>query len=510
MAAMLLLSFAAFHPSLFAEGAERTIPLAELREDLRIARSALEESHVGLHWFISKEEFEQRFQALEAGLDQPVAAREFYRRLLPLVAAVRHGHTGLSLPVDGVGHRLRHLDNARKYLPGALRVLNGRLYVVADLSEKKELGEGAEIIAIDGRPAGTLLDQMRLCVSAEGANDTFKMHQLGPGFQFHALLDLLFGSAESYAVDLVPASGGAQTRRTIAAVEPERMVSLHRERKGRELDYFPRAYHFELLGDGAALLTVNSFYEGLIMEGEPSFPDFFKATFRQIKESGVQDLIIDVRGNEGGNGDYAALLYSYLADKPFELAKPTTLASASISYLRYAPNPSGDIQAFAAEPLEFVAQAPDGSWLLKEKHDEERYRPYAPAPEAYTGRLHVLTDGGSFSATNGFLELVHRFHRREGRHVSFVGEENGGDNTFGKSSGGQVLTIVLPHSKLSLSIPLLGFSQHFATAQPKAAIPDHPIIPSIEDVLARTDRQLLFVRESIARQRAQKGCADAG
>jgi hypothetical protein len=112
-----------------------------------------------------------------------------------------------------------------------------------------------------------------------------------------------------------------------------------------------------------------------------------------------------------------------------------------------------------------------------------------------------LTDGGSFSATNNFLDLVHRYHRREGRHVSFVGEQNGGDNSFGKSSGGQALAIALPHTKLSLSIPLLGASEHFATANPKAVIPDHTVTPSIQDVVAGTDRQLLFVLESIAQQR---------
>jgi hypothetical protein len=127
-----------------------------------------------------------------------------------------------------------------------------------------------------------------------------------------------------------------------------------------------------------------------------------------------------------------------------------------------------------------------------------------PPPDRFTGRLYVLTDGGAFSATNDFLDLVYRYHRTAGRSVRFVGEQNGGDNAFGRVSGGQILPIVLPNSKQRLSIPLLGSRQHFATTMPKAIIPDHRISPLIQDVIAGVDCEPLFARELIARQRVQK------
>jgi hypothetical protein len=92
---------------------EQVLPVVQLREDLRVMKGALEESHVGLHWFISKQQLDRRFQSISAALTQPMTAREFHRRLLPLVAAVRHGHTTLSLPTEGVSYRMRHLSKAR-------------------------------------------------------------------------------------------------------------------------------------------------------------------------------------------------------------------------------------------------------------------------------------------------------------------------------------------------------------------------------------------------------------
>lgn len=498
VAALAVAVCAAASVPLPAQPAGPALAAGQLREDLRLVRTALEESHAGLYWFISREALDRRFEELDAGLREPVTAREFHRRLLPLVASLRHGHTSLDLPVQGVGYRLRLLDRAGTYFPAEVRFLDGRMYVVSDLTEGAELAPGAQIVAIDGRPASALLDTLRQYVSADGANDTFKLYQLGPGFRFHALLDLLYGPSGTYTLDVVPAPGAAPARRIVAAQAPERMAALYRERTGRDLDAQPPALGFRLVGDSAAVLTVRSFYEGLLEPGHPGFEAFFASAFRHIREAGVRDLVIDVRGNEGGNSDYPVLLYTYLADRPFQLGGVTTVASTSMSTLAYAENPPDDVRAFAASPGDFVTRAADGTWVLNREIDEERYRTYAPQPDAFTGRLHVLTDGGSFSATNIFVELVYRYHRATGRSVRFVGEQNGGDLSAG-TSGGQSLVLVLPHSRLRLVIPLLGSPQHAAEAGAPPVIPDQRVVPSIQDVIAGTDPALQFVLQSIGR-----------
>lgn len=471
----------------------------QMREDVAVLRGVFEESHVGLYWFVTEPDLDRRFEAVSAALDRPMTARAFHRLLLPVVAAVRHGHTTLTLPTESVGHRWRLLDRGRRYLPLGVRVLDGRLYVAVDLTEEGTVEPGTEVVAVDGRPVAALLDTMRAYLSADGANDTFKNHQLGNNAAFAHLLDLLFGPAEAYVLDVVPLGGGAVERRTVAALPPARMAALYRERTGRDVDAYPPALAFEMLGDRAALLTVSSFYEGLIPPGEPGFEAFFAGVFRRVREAGVEDLVVDVRGNEGGNGDYPPLLYSYLADRPFRLAAPTTLASLSMSYVDYADGLSDDVRAFLASPLDFVRRAPDSTWVLNEAVDEARYRDFAPQPDAFTGRLYVLTDGGSFSATNEFVDLVYRYHRRERRPVRFVGEPNGGDTAYGRVSGGQQVGFVLPHSRQRLTVPLLGSAQHFGAYPGEAHIPDALVTPSSRDIGAGVDRVLEFVRNSVER-----------
>jgi hypothetical protein len=504
VAALLALCFLAQSASVQARNNNQTLTVEQLREDLRIMRGAMEESHVGLYWFISKPEIDRRVEKVSAKLVRPMTAKEFHRELLPIVASVRHGHTTLDLPIQAVGYRLRYLDKNAKYFPFAIKIIKNKLYVVADLTEKGEVTAGTEIIAVNGRPVKRLIEEMRLYLSADGANDTFKIYNLETNFQFHNLLDLIYGATDTFKLDIVENAGKKKISRTISGASPERMKMLYRERVGREIDYFPPALNFKILENKTALLTIRSFYEGQFGADTPDFNAFLSGAFQKIKESQVEDLIIDVRGNEGGNGSYVPVFYSYLADKPFQLPKPTVLASNSISFLKYAENVADDIKAFSQTPDKFVSKAADGSWTLKEEFDQDSYRTFEPQTNRFTGRLYVLTNGGSYSATNGFLNVVYRYHRVEKRKVYFVGEQNGGDNSTGRVSGGQMLQILLPHSKQRLRIPLLGSSQFFATNAAKAEIPDYQITPSIQDVINGKDTELLFVQELIAKERSPK------
>jgi hypothetical protein len=101
----------------------------------------------------------------------------------------------------------------------------------------------------------------------------------------------------------------------------------------------PPALRVQILSGRTALLRVGSFYEGLFGSDNPDFSVFLASAFRSIKENQVEDLIIDVRGNEGGNSSYVPLLYSYLADKPFRFVGRTFVASTSMSFIKYAENP---------------------------------------------------------------------------------------------------------------------------------------------------------------------------
>ena len=66
----------------------------------------------------------------------------------------------------------------------------------------------------------------------------------------------------------------------------------------------------------AARLTIETFVLPPANEGGPDFDLFLAATSQQIREQRIEDLVIDLRGNDGGD-NLGLPLFSYLTDRPF-------------------------------------------------------------------------------------------------------------------------------------------------------------------------------------------------
>lgn len=504
-AALMLLAMAA----IAAQSAATTPPvlsLEQLREEFKVLRGVLEESQVGLDWYMSKAELDRRFEVVQQSFAQESSVEEFHKRLLPLVAGLGHGHTTLTRPVNGFGYHLRALDRDEKYLPFEIRILAGKLYVTTNCGEDRRIAPGTEIVSIDGRPVKKILEDMLPCLSADGRSETFKRHLLARDYQFHALHRLLYGPSERFELEWVPPGERDAARMTVAAHRPEEIAEAYKAARGVSIDDFSAQLKFEIVDDGkTAVLTLRSFYDGLINAQGQRFESFLADAFATIKKRQIKNLILDLRENEGGAGDYAFLLCTYLVDKPFRPGTPTRLASNRMSYLRYADELSDVVKQFAANPEAFVVAGEGGNWLLRPEVDVENEKQYEPNVDHFDGPLYLITNGGSFSATNQFIDLIRRWRRMAGAEAVFVGERNGGDNAAEWLSGGQMASFLLPHSRQRLTVPLLAFHRLSASDEARGAIPDHPVEPSIQDVIGGVDRELLVTRELIANASRSRG-----
>jgi C-terminal processing protease CtpA/Prc len=91
-------------------------------------------------------------------------------------------------------------------------------------------------------------------------------------------------------------------------------------------------------------------------------------SFREIKEKGIKNLILDLRGNDGGDPFCSVILYSYLMKEPAPYFAE--------SYGKYA----------------------------------DLAKPVAPAENRFTGNLYTLLDGRCGS-TNGHFCALLKYHR---------------------------------------------------------------------------------------------------
>src|SRR2546421_9622452 len=81
-----------------ADARAATIEPAQLAEDFRILRQALEEGHSGIYRYTAKADLDRLFDQAAKALDRPMTCVEFYRVVAPVVAAIKCGHTGVGLP----------------------------------------------------------------------------------------------------------------------------------------------------------------------------------------------------------------------------------------------------------------------------------------------------------------------------------------------------------------------------------------------------------------------------
>jgi len=116
-----------------------------------------------------------------------------------------------------------------------------------------------------------------------------------------------------------------------------------------------------------------------------------------------------------------------------------------------------------------------------------------PQKPRFAGRVAILIDGGSFSTTGETTSLFH-YHKK----AVFFGEECG-SGYYGSTSGFMV-TATLPNTRIQIRVPLV-LCRMAVDSYPKdrGIVPDFPVTPAIEDLLACRDpvmaRALLFLEK---------------
>jgi hypothetical protein len=492
--------FGSFGKQVFAQTNQppQTLTPAQQQKDFKIFRGALEEIHAGLNWHISEKDLSRLFDETYNSLAETAATEDYYLKLRRVMASLRHGHGGVTLRrEDGVNYRLAALAKSRKFLPLAIRILNGRVFVAVNCSSNAEVTTGTEITSINGESVRKILDRQLPLMFANGRNTSFKYANLENYYQFHYLYQLMNPKVERFRIEaILPGKRKKQTF-LLEGENPQIISERFEKIKGRGISDYSGRLKYRILDEKnkIAYLQLGSFYKGLV----PDYVDFLDKTFTEIKQAGVRHLIVDVRENEGGGDGYWQMAYTYTTGNRLEGGGGLPFVNGDkFSYLKYVENPSPDFAAFANDPYALIFKLPDGRFQLKPQFTEEDTRAFAAPPNAFTGKLYVLHDGMTFSAGTAYVETVLREFRRQNRFVKFIGTEPGDDFNSGVASGGSSADLRLPNSKISINIPLLagGAEKPYAGAE-KISIPDYKIVPTAEDLAKGADAELNFTIDLI-------------
>lgn len=430
--------------SLFSQ----TLSPQQVQADLKVFRESLEAFHPELYRYQTWEDFLQQLNVLETGIKQPLSQREFYQKMLPLLGSIKDGH--LKWIVQGKDQYYPFFED--QLFPVQVHVDKDQVLVLRNLGNET-LPALAKITSINGQSIQQILTTL-MANSTFGDGDS----QGGKYFQlnryFSALYANHFGVSERYSIGLE-----VDGKHSIVEVE-----GVNKDQIESAFPSFQAPFSFEIKEKKIAVMTIHRFFT---YPGEEDFKRFLKESFSKIKAQGIQKLVLDLRGNEGGNEKWGIELYRYLATAPF-------------SYYEKVTSRPNQKLAFATRTSRLFKLANSFS---KKKSNEFlfRFAPHGlikPYSSAFQGELVILLDGQSFSVTTEFASRV----KADGR-AKFVGEETAGGAAL--NSSGFFTIVTLPNSKIDLGIPRLGF--HMANL-PDSMNAKRGILPDLKAGLSAEDK----------------------
>jgi len=441
--------------SMLASAQQKYSP-AELKQDLKIARQALEESHAGFYRYRSKVETDQSFIKLEQQLNKNMTELEFLKVLNPFLAGIKDGHTKFHRDGKPDDHYAFHEQG---YFPFQLYFVNEKAFIKSTYLQGKGFAPGTEIISINKQPITAVIKTLFQEIFADGEVTSSKYQELNQYFEgYYANF---IGVSKSFQIGYLDSKGKRQTG-TYPSVAKEHIKKEQSKQELLSITY-PQP--------GTALIRIPVFFDRV---GNISFEDFLKNSFAEIKKQNISSLILDLRDNEGGSEKLGILLYSYLTDKPFNYYDRLTVASKGpFSFASHATFPQS-----MNEMLKYVEQ--DGG--------EFRFKLLPglglqqPQPETFNGKVFLLQNGRSFSVTSEFAAIA-----KTNKRALVLGEESGG--AYKGNTSGDFARVTLPNTKLGLDIPLLAFHMDLKDKSiGQAGIPvDYLIQPTIADIMKQND-----------------------
>lgn len=444
----------------------QTLSSEQMKEDLGIFRDGLERFHPEMFRYTDAESFDKIFVGIESQLDHPMNQWEFYKTMRPAVSALKDGH--VKWIMQGKDQHYGHFES--DLFPLKLYFEDEKVKVVGHFG-----GESAptlaEVQSINGKPITQIKTElMKSLTFSDGNSEGGKKYQLNRFFS--AFFALEYGVENAYEVALLE-QGKALTW-TGKGVEKSQI----------EADFITEdiPLSFRMTNGWTGIMKINRFFS---LGHEPDFKQFLKNSFKSLKDENISNLILDLRGNEGGVEKLGIELYRYLATEKFEYYDYlSTRKNHKTSYPSYTSKIFRMANSFSREN--------NGVYQFNFGPGRKTYRPYK---NGFKGNLIVLVDGQSFSVTTEFASRV----MSDGR-AKFVGEETAGGAEV--NSSGFFTIITLPNSKIDLGIPRMGFHMaNLKSSMPKdrGILPDQRIIPTAEDLLNGKDPVMEKALELVVR-----------
>lgn len=492
------------------------ISVKKLQKDIDFTQRKLNRFYPNLYGYISKKDLDFKFDSIRKVVNKPMTSKEFFFIISPLIASVRQGHMTMWPVFPKLSKKV--IKEHKKVGFGPLSKFefeweNDKLFVIKINSENKKIRLGTEVISINQIKPHEIYNKYRNSITSDGFNKTFIRKFFSIKFKSFLIneiglkdsLNFVFKYKDSVYEQFI--SGNKINKTLVANVKAKdsikqnsknsinkmklKKVALQKKIFGYDnnnKEYLRRLSFFEK-DSTVAMIRIKKFSGG-------KFNKAYNVLFDSIKNKKCKSLILDLRDNPGGSLNDIENLNSYLTDKEFRISQPPIVASKTSLFqakvYKFIPKISYPI-ATVLYPLYLGF-----TFFSTTKNKAGEYQSFwlnpgkkINAKNYFDGKLYVLINGGSFSAS-----CVLSSSLKSNPNVVFVGEETGG--AFNGTVAGLMPKVILPNSKISFNIGLMNIKPINQTEIiGRGIFPDFEIPLTVEDKVNKNDPQLDWILKDI-------------
>ncbi|MBK7303851.1 MAG: hypothetical protein IPI90_11540 [Saprospiraceae bacterium] len=441
----------------------------EMHQDLDQLNCYLRKWHPAYYAYASKNEMQEHYSAMKSLCADSMSLREFRNIVRRTVAKVGCGHISVS------GRKSAVKGPAIPLIPMRVKIIQDRLFVASCDDSLKIIQSKEEILSIDGRAANEWIELMKDLSLSDGYNQTHKVFSAEKNFA--VFMYYLVGQREKFNLVL----------KNQEALIYEAVLYTKKSQALNELKPDQANSNIIVSGDGVSLEKIENLPNTYLIDLDrftgKGQKNTYRKIFKKLKSDHCENLIIDLRGNGGGNVFYGNNFLSYLTDQPihfFTFYRRLSLTPFNpkfkASFLeRITP------LLFCLNPIQFPGRH---GWY----HSFPFFKKYK---YHYDGKIYVLTNGGTFSMASYVTS-----HLKHQKQAVVIGEETGGSEfaSRGLASG----NIELSKSGLRVGLNVYQLTSGLGLKDSGHGVtPDYPLTYQPQDWQQNLDLELRRALELI-------------
>lgn len=464
---------------------------AKIKEDIMVLRETLEFIHPNLYKYRDSVQLNQDFKNLETNMLATPTLINAYKEVSKFAANIKCSHTFTNPWNQGPDVKMATFHQADK-VPFTFNRIGKRLFLDKNASSNKQLKKGLEILSINDVSTKQIMTRLVNYITSDGNNYEKRLQRLtlsgASKFElFDIFFPLEFPNNGTFQLELKNHTTGEIQKTSVKAMSKTKRTRILKERYVHFDSSFKEGWKFDVLDSKTAKLSIESF---AIFSSDFKWKNFLDSSFRTLNNRKIENLIIDIRGNEGGDAQVA----EYILERIIKKSITVKLPAQTTAYRKIPENLKKYISTWDKRPYDWankVKQLPDGNFKLKDAYAETS-QTYKPRKGGFRGNIYLLTNAENSSATHIMATYVKKYNL-----ATIVGQETGGNQKG--LNGGYMFFHRLPNTRVELDIPVFSIKilEETSTTYDGGIKPDVLVEKNVNDLVNGVDTELNKILEII-------------